>query len=147
RRPPEWLQRADPAVPPESRAPVNGAAPAPPQDWADLVADATPADLPDSAALAPSQAPPPAPTPVKRRRPTTFGHASAVRFNNLTLKVRVGALVALVVGATVATTSVAAFFVIRAQIFNSFDNGLKGRAVALQLSPAAELTNLVRVPK
>jgi two-component system sensor histidine kinase MprB len=83
---------------------------------------------------------------VKVRRGTTFVHSLAARFNNLSLKVRVAALVAIVVGITVAATSLAAFFTIRAQLYASFDRSLIGRAQALEVTSATEVNGIVQFP-
>ncbi|HEY3605073.1 MAG TPA: HAMP domain-containing sensor histidine kinase [Sporichthyaceae bacterium] len=148
RTPPDWLRR--PVLVPRINL-VEPLAPAEPQVpdraiWESLVRDAAPADLREIAALVPSPAPTPDTIPVVVRQRTTFFHYLATRFNNLTLKVRVGALVAIVVGLTVAITSLAAFFTIRAQLYNSFDRSLIGRAQALELTPATEFNEIVRFP-
>ncbi|HZE65395.1 MAG TPA: ATP-binding protein [Sporichthyaceae bacterium] len=147
RTPPDWLRR--PVAVPR----VNVVEPLPaaeqlpdPDIWESLVRNAAPADLREIAALTPSPAPAPDHIPIKVRQPTAVFHLLATRFNNLTLKVRVGALVALVVGITVAVTSLAAFFTIRAQLYNSFDRSLIGRAQALELTPATDFTDLVHFP-
>ncbi|HEY3604480.1 MAG TPA: HAMP domain-containing protein, partial [Sporichthyaceae bacterium] len=133
------INLVEPLAPTEPRVPDRAI-------WASLVRDAAPADLREIAALTPSPAPTPDTIPVKVGQRTTFFHYLATRFNNLTLKVRVGALVAMVVGLTVAITSLAAFFTIRAQLYNSFDRSLIGRAQALELTPATDFNAIIRVP-
>jgi two-component system sensor histidine kinase MprB len=147
RTPPDWLRRpvAVPRIKVQPRPPTEPQLPER-AIWDALVGDDAPADLRDIAALIPSPAPVPAPVPVKVRRRTTFFHLLATRFNNLSLQVRVAALVAIVVGITVAVTSLAAFFTIRAQLYASFDRSLMGRAQALELTPATDFTGYVHFP-
>lgn len=108
----------------------------------------------DPTPVAPRHTAPPTPgpdipdqVPVKVRQPIAVLHLLATRLNNLTLKVRVGALVAVVVGVTVAVTSLAAFFTIRAQFYNSFDRSLVGRAQAVVETPDVDFNALIRFPK
>jgi two-component system sensor histidine kinase MprB len=144
RTPPGWLKRpagtnsALGEAP--SRASNNRAA------WDALIAEAQPADVRDTAALSPAIQEPAAPVPLKVRQWRALPHMLATAVANLTLKTRVGALVAIVVGITVAMTSLAAFFTIRAQFYNSFDRSLERRAEAVAQSPTADIQGIVRFP-
>ncbi len=71
----------------------------------------------------------------------------ATTMANLTLRVRVASFLALVVGVTVAITSLAVFVTVRVQYYNSFDDTLVGRARALLQTPAADPTQVVRFPE
>lgn len=71
----------------------------------------------------------------------------ATSMANLTLRVRVASFVALVVGVTVAITSLAVFLTVRVQYYHSFDDTLVGRARALLQTPAADPTQVVRFPE
>jgi two-component system sensor histidine kinase MprB len=115
-------------------------------DWAALIDGATPARLRDIAALRPtSEEPPPGPSPLKVRQWRALPQMLVTGFSNLSLRVRVAALVAVVVGITVSLTSLAAFFTIRTQIYDSFDQSVIGRAQAvLQVQ---DIEGLVRLPK
>lgn len=65
----------------------------------------------------------------------------------LTLRVRVAAFISLVVGLTVAATSLAVWLTARVQYYHSFDNTLISRARALLQTPAADPTQVVRFPE
>ncbi len=158
RLPPNWLQRPEPTLshhvveapaPPTAQetaaAAVAGQATSP--LWDSLVRDAKPADLREIAALSPGGAPPSDRIPIKVLQRTAVLQLVKAWFANLSLRTRVGALMALVVGATVAVTSVAAFFTIRTQIEDSFNRGLIGRGQALVLTPAGDFARLVRFPQ
>lgn len=64
----------------------------------------------------------------------------------LTLRVRVASFVALVVGVTVAITSLAVFLTVRVQYNNAFDDTLAARARALLQTPAADPAQVGRFP-
>jgi two-component system sensor histidine kinase MprB len=145
RTPPGWLRR--PAG--TSNATFGEAPPRPTNDraaWDALIADARPADLREIAALRPTSQEPTTPVPVKVRQWRALPHVVATAFANLTLKTRVGALVAIVVGITVAMTSLAAFFTIRAQFYNSFDRSLERRAEAVAQEKTSDIQFIVRFP-
>lgn len=153
RLPPDWLRRPEPGISVQVvKAPLPAPEPvleelAPPSPvWDSLVRHAEPADLREIAALVPGTSTADR-IPMKVGERTALAHLVSAWFANLNLKARVGALVALVVGATVAVTSVAAFFTISNQIERSARQGLVGRAQALVLTPAAEFANLVRFPE
>ncbi len=145
RTPPGWLRR--PAG--TSNTTLGETAPKPPNDraaWDALIADAQPAHLRDIAALRPSSQEAPAPVPVKVRQWRALPHMVATGVAILTLQTRVGARVAIVVGITVALTSLAAFFTIRAQFYNSFDRSLERRAEAVAQLSTFDIQNAVRFP-
>lgn len=68
-------------------------------------------------------------------------------WTRLTLRVRVAAFISLVVGVTVAITSLAVWLTARVQYYNSFDDTLISRAQALLETPAADPTQVVRFPE
>ena len=68
-------------------------------------------------------------------------------WNRLTLRVRVAAFISLVVGLTVAATSLAVWLTARVQYYNNFDDTLVSRARALLQTPAADPTQVVRFPE
>jgi two-component system sensor histidine kinase MprB len=67
-------------------------------------------------------------------------------WGRLTLRVRVAAFISLVVGVTVAITSLAVWLTVRVQYYRAFDDTLVGRARALLQTPAADPTQVVRFP-
>jgi len=142
RQAPHWLRRSASTRGPTPREPQPERSP-----WQALTADAEPADLADIAALKPS---PPAPAdavPVKVGRRKALWHLLATRLTYLSLKTRVGALVAVVVGLTVAITSLAAFFTIRTQIYEEFDSSLVGRAQAVVQTPGVDFRTFIHFPR
>ncbi|MGQ0467913.1 MAG: sensor histidine kinase [Sporichthyaceae bacterium] len=150
---PEWLRRPDPGlsvqlykVPPAPpRTPGPPTPPPPSPVWDSLVRDAEPADLREIAALVPGPSAVDR-IPIKVGERAALAHLVRAWVASLNLKARVGALVALVVGATVAVTSLAAFFVISNQIEKAANQGLVGRAQALVLTPAADFNLLIKFP-
>jgi two-component system sensor histidine kinase MprB len=68
-------------------------------------------------------------------------------WSRLTLRVRVAAFITLVVGLTVAATSLAVWLTARVQYYNNFDDTLVSRARALLQTPAADPTQVVRFPE
>ncbi len=84
--------------------------------------------------------------PMKVRQRTLIPHLVAAIFGNLTLRVRVAAFVSLVVGITVAITSLAAFFTIRVQYYNAFDKSLFERAESLVKTSYGDPTDTVLKP-
>ena len=84
--------------------------------------------------------------PVKVRQRQAIPHLIAARVGNLSLRVRVAAFVSLVVGVTVAITSLAAFFTIRVQYYNAFDKSLVERAESLVATSSGDPTTTVQFP-
>jgi two-component system sensor histidine kinase MprB len=84
--------------------------------------------------------------PVKVRQRHAIPHLIAARVGNLSLRVRVAAFVSMVVGVTVAITSLAAFFTIRVQYYNAFDKSLVERAESLVKTSGGDPTSTVRFP-
>ncbi len=64
----------------------------------------------------------------------------------LRLRTRIALLVAVAVGLTVATMSVAAFYTVRTQLYDSLDQSLVGQAQAAINTPLADPSRLVQVP-
>lgn len=93
------------------------------------------------------------PNGVPDTEPPARGHRRAAKklagtvWTRLTLRVRVAAFITLVVGATVAITSLAVWLTARVQYYNSFDDTLISRAQALLQTPAADPTQVVRFPE
>ncbi|MGQ0843606.1 MAG: HAMP domain-containing sensor histidine kinase [Sporichthyaceae bacterium] len=150
RLPPGWLQRPEP----NTSVRIAGTAPRVVQRsksqasplWDSLVRDAQPADLREIAALTPGPSAADR-IPVKVAERAALAKLVSAWFATLTLKVRVGALVALVVGATIAITSLAAFFTISAQVEASFEKGVINRTQALVLTPRENFVALVQNSK
>ncbi|WP_019876804.1 sensor histidine kinase [Sporichthya polymorpha] len=89
----------------------------------------------------------PAPEPGHRRHRRAAGQIVQRTWGRLTLRVRVAAFISLVVGLTVAITSLAVWLTARVQYYDNFDDTLVGRARALLQTPAADPTQVVRFPE
>ncbi|MBA3743483.1 HAMP domain-containing sensor histidine kinase [Sporichthya sp.] len=90
---------------------------------------------------------PPGAEPKPRRHRRVAQQLAGTMWTRLSLRVRVAAFITLVVGATVAITSLAVWVTVRVQYYNSFDDTLVSRARALLQTPAADPTQVVRFPE
>ncbi len=83
----------------------------------------------------------------RRHRRAAAQKLAGTVWTRLSLRVRVAAFISLVVGVTVAITSLSVWLTVRVQYYNAFDETLVGRARALLGTPAADPAQLVRFPE
>jgi two-component system sensor histidine kinase MprB len=83
----------------------------------------------------------------RRHRRAAAQKLAGTVWTRLSLRVRVAAFISLVVGVTVAITSLAVWLTVRVQYYNAFDETLVGRARALLGTPAADPAQVVRFPE